>query len=40
MSGLIDALVYVVIYGGIALLVIKVVGNFRKGKNEGSKDAS
>jgi len=40
MSGLIDALVYVVIYGGIALLVIKVVGNFRKGKSEGSKDAS
>jgi hypothetical protein len=40
MSGVIDALVYVVIYVGIALLVIKVVGNFRKGKFEGSKDAS
>jgi len=39
MSGLIDALVYVVIYGGIALVIIKVVGNYRKGKSKGSKDA-
>lgn len=40
MSGLIDALVYVVVYGGIGLVVIKVVSNFRKGKSEGSEDAS
>ena len=40
MSGLIDALVYVVIYGGIALVVIKAVGSYKKGKSEGSKDAS
>ncbi len=33
MSGLIDALVYVVIYGGIALVVIKVVSNIKKRKS-------